>query len=128
LISANCYLFNTEKMNIKETNITVSISNMDKSIEFYTSIGFEEKTRWGNHYAKLQMQGIILGLHPTAKENLHGNSGNLSIGFQVFDSEEAKQLLETLSIPFHERNEEGGNFIHFADPDGNSLYYVKTKW
>jgi catechol 2,3-dioxygenase-like lactoylglutathione lyase family enzyme len=115
-------------MQIKEAHITISISDMDKSISFYKVLGFEEKIRWANHYAKLQIQGIVIGLHPTTKENLKGNSGNFSIGFQVTDLDEVKLFLKNHSIQCIERNEEGGNFLHFNDPDGNALYYMETKW
>jgi len=27
-----------------------------------------------------------------------------------------------------ERSEEGGQFLHFADPDGTPLYFIKSKW
>jgi len=26
-----------------------------------------------------------------------------------------------------ERSEEGGQFLHFADPDGTALYFIKSK-
>src|SRR5437870_623934 len=100
-------------MVVKETHITVNVSDMDTSILFYNSLGFDTRVRWNNHYAKLQMQGIIIGLHPTDKNNLAGNSGNLSIGFQVDDLEDAKKSLHHLQVAYTERNEEGGHFIHF---------------
>jgi len=27
-----------------------------------------------------------------------------------------------------ERSEEGGQFLHFTDPDGTALYFIKPKW
>ena len=49
-------------MKLKEANITISITDMDRAISFYTSLGFTEKIRWQNHYAKLVVDGVILGL------------------------------------------------------------------
>ena len=48
-------------MKLKEANITISITDMDRAISFYTSLGFTEKIRWQNHYAKLVVDGVILG-------------------------------------------------------------------
>ena len=115
-------------MTILESNITINVKDMDKSIAFYESIGLTIKTRWGNHYAQLTAPGIVIGLHPTSDTNLKGNSGNTSIGFTVVDFEEAKSLLQRLSIAIMERKEEGGEFLHFTDPDGTALYCIKPKW
>jgi catechol 2,3-dioxygenase-like lactoylglutathione lyase family enzyme len=112
-------------MAIKESNITVNIKDMDKSISFYESLGLALKTRWGNHYAQLTAPGIIIGLHPTSDGHLKGNSGNVSIGFTTDDFEEAKSLLTKLAIETTERSEEGGQFLHFNDPDGTAIYFIK---
>ena len=115
-------------MKIKESNITINVKDLDRSISFYQSIGFEVKNRWGNHYAQLSAPGIVIGLHPTSDANLRGNSGNLSIGFSTDNLAETKLSLEQLLIPVTERKEEGGQFLHFNDPDGTALYFIKPKW
>ena len=115
-------------MTIKECNITINVKNLDQSISFYESIGLTAKNRWGNYYAQLTAPGIIIGLHPTSDANLAGNSGNTSIGFTTDDVEEARGLLLKLSIKITDRDEEGGQFIHFNDPDGTALYFIKPKW
>lgn len=114
-------------MIIKESNITINVSDLGKSVTFYESIGFTVKNRWGNHYAQLTAPGITLGLHPTNDSNLTGNSGNVSIGLIMEDIFKAKSLLEELSIKITERQEEGGLFFHFVDPDGTALYFIKPK-
>ena len=70
----------------------------------------------------------MIGLHPTSDNNLVGNSGNVSIGFTTDSIDEAKALLQPLSIPTTDRQEEGGQFLHFNDPDGTALYFIKPKW
>ena len=115
-------------MIIKESNITINVKDMEQSISFYQSIGFTIKGRWGNHYAQLTAPGIVIGLHPTSNANLTGSSGNVSIGFTTDNFEETKSSLEQLSIQATERKEEGGQFLHFNDPDGTSLYFIKPKW
>lgn len=72
--------------------------------------------------------GIAIGLHPTDDSNLTGSSGNLSIGFTVDDFEETKSFLQNLDIVITERNEEDGQFLHFAAPDATAIYFIKPKW
>ncbi len=85
------------------------------------------KNRWGNHYAQLSAPGVMIGLHPTTAANDLG-SGSTSIGFTTDDFEKEKSLLGKLSVQVEERQEEGGQFLHFADPDGTQLYFIKPKW
>jgi catechol 2,3-dioxygenase-like lactoylglutathione lyase family enzyme len=115
-------------MKIKEANITINVLDLDRSIVFYESIGLKVQNRWNNHYAQLIALGIVIGLHPTSEKNLKGNSGNVSIGFTTYDFEGAKSILQELGIKVTERQEEGGQFQHFNDPDGTSLYFIKPKW
>ena len=115
-------------MTIKESNITINVKDMDNSISFYESVGFTLKNRWGSYYAQLTAPGITIGLHPTSDTNLKGSSGNVSIGFTTDNFEETKSSLQKLSIPATDRQEKGGQFLHFNDPDGVSLYFIKPKW
>ena len=114
-------------MNIKDSNVTIMVKDMDKSVSFYQSIGFEMKNRWDNYYAQLSAPGVVIGLHPTNNSNLSG-SGNTSIGFTTDNFEEAQSRLNQLSIPATPREEEGGQFLHFTDPDGTLLYFIKPRW
>lgn len=115
-------------MTIKESNITINVKDLDNSISFYKSIGLTEQKRWGNHYAQLTAPGIVIGLHPTIDGNLAGSSGNVSIGFTTDNIEETNDELQKLSIKTAKREEEGGRFLHFNDPDGTSLYFIESKW
>jgi len=114
-------------MKIKDSNITINIRDMEKSISFYESIGFTLKQRWSNYYAQLTAPGIVIGLHPTLESNSQRNSGNISLGFATEDFEDTKNDLKLLGIEIVERKEEGGEFIHFNDPDGTSLYFIHSK-
>lgn len=119
---------NLTAMTIKDSNVTLNVKDMDRSISFYQSIGFTVKNRWGNFYAQLTAPGIVIGLHPTSSGNLADNSGNVSIGFTTDNIEETRSSLQQLLIPVNERKEEGGQFLHFNDPDGTALYFIKPKW
>ena len=113
-------------MSIKDSNVTIMVKDMDKSVAFYQSIGFTINQRWDNHYAQLTAPGITIGVHPT--NDIISNSGNVSIGFTTDNFEETKNQLSSLAIQTKLREEEGGKFIHFADPDGTLLYFIKPKW
>jgi catechol 2,3-dioxygenase-like lactoylglutathione lyase family enzyme len=115
-------------MTITEGNLTINVKDMDRSVSFYQSIGFTVKGRWGNHYAQLTVPGMTIGLHPVAEDRPADRSGNVSLGFKTDDLEQVKSGLQQLSIGFSERTEEGGQFIHFSDPDGTALYFIKPKW
>ena len=78
-------------MVIKDSNVTIMVKDMDKSISFYQSIGFAIKNRWQNYYAQITAPGITIGLHPTDKNP--AGSGNISIGFTTDNFEETKTLL-----------------------------------
>ncbi len=112
-------------MIIKESNVTINVKDLNKSISFYESIGFTIKKRWGDYYAQMTAPDITIGLHPTDESNLKDNSGNVSIGFTTDNFEEVKTLLNEQGISTSERQEEGGQFIHFNDSDGTSLYFIK---
>ena len=114
-------------MTIKDTNVTIMVNNMDASIAFYEALGFAVKQRWDNHYAQLSATGIVIGLHPNSSNTVTG-SGNISIGFTTDNFEDARNVLHSLSIETKERNEEGGQFLHFNDPDGTALYFIKPKY
>ena len=113
-------------MTIKDSNVTIMVKDMDKSVSFYQSIGFAVKNRWGNHYAQLTAPGITIGIHPT--DEIYRSSGNTSIGFTTDNFEETRTLLSNLSIYAVSREEEGEQFLHFHDPDGTLLYFIKPKW
>ncbi len=115
-------------MKIKAANITINVQDMVRSISFYEGLGLSLTNRWENYYALLSAPGIQIGLHPTTKNHLKADSGNVSIGFTTDNFEEVKSELRKLAIPVTERLEEGGAFLHFSDPDGTALYFIEPRW
>jgi len=112
---------------INESNITIMVKDMDKAVSFYESIGLTLKQRWNNHYAMVTAHGITIGLHPS--ESNDTSSGSLSIGFMIDKIDEAKSLLDENKIAWtHEDDGKSGIYLHFKDPFGTKLYFVKPKW
>ena len=112
---------------INSTNVTLMVNDMDTAISFYESIGMNLKQRWDNNYAMMTAPGLTIGLHPTEDKN--PNSGTLSIGFMIDSIEEAKTLLDKNKIAHNaEDGGKSGIYLHFKDPYGTILYFVKPKW
>jgi len=115
-------------MKLTGSNVTIMVKDMDKSIKFYESIGLKLQQRWGDNYAMIDGPGITLGIHPGGDKD--SGSGDLSIGFMVDNYEKAKALLKKNKITVTQEAEDGksGAYLHFSDPDGTALYFVKPKW
>ncbi|MEO8087230.1 MAG: VOC family protein [Bacteroidota bacterium] len=115
-------------MKLTGSNVTIMVKDMDTSIKFYESIGLKLQQRWGDNYAMIDGPGITLGIHPGGKED--SGSGDLSIGFMVDNYNEAKSLLTKNNIKITQEAEDGksGSYLHFNDPDGTALYFVKPSW
>lgn len=117
-----------DSITIANSTLTINVLNLDLSIKFYESIGLRLQKRWDNHYAQMIAPGIIIGLHPTKHNDKAVGSGNTSIGFTCDDFLKTKTALALLPVNVNERNEEGGRFLHFNDPDGTALYFIEPKW
>jgi len=115
-------------MKLTGSNVTIMVKDMSKSIAFYESIGLKLQQRWGDNYAMIDGPGITIGIHPGGDED--SGSGDLSIGFMVDSFEDAKALLVKNEIVIAQEAADGksGNYLHFRDPDGTELYFVKPKW
>jgi len=113
-------------LKIKESNVTIMVKNLDKSIMFYEHLGLKLKNRRGNHYAQMMTKDIIIGLHPTVEDL--PDSSKISIGFSVDSIEEAKELLNENNIDFHFEEGKSGYYLHFKDKDGTKIYFVQPKW
>lgn len=111
---------------ITQTNVTIMVKSMDKSIQFYENIGLTLKNRWGDHYAMMETTGITIGLHPTNKTT--NSSGDVSVGFMIDDINDAKTLLDNHAINYNAEDGKSGKYLHFKDLDGTILYFTQPSW
>lgn len=110
-------------------NATVFVSDMDKSIDFYTkALGMQLRMRAENFWAEVQAgDSLVIGLHPaspSAKDP--GTEGCIHIGLQVSEPlEEVQRKIGEHGIQFAgDIIADGpGRFANIADPDGNRLYF-----
>ena len=110
-------------------NATVYVSNMDDAIRFYTEVlRLELTNRFGNHWATVQAgKALVIGLHPW-REGFPkpGTKGAVQLGLVVAQD----TPIETLAAHLRRHGvevsgvieTETGNYINFADPDGNPIY------
>jgi catechol 2,3-dioxygenase-like lactoylglutathione lyase family enzyme len=110
-------------------NATVYVSNMDNAIRFYTEVlGLTLTNRFGNHWATVQAgKTLVVGLHPwSEKYPRPGTKGSVQLGLVVSQDEPIQSLAARLrSHGVDVRGiieSEAGNYITFADPDGNPIY------
>lgn len=114
-------------MKINETNVTIMVSDLGRSIAFYESIGFRLQQRWEDHYAMVVTTGLTLGLHPAGGELIEPG-GQVSVGLMIDDMEEARALLESRKIKYDFAEGKSGAYAHFKDPDGVSIYFTVPRW
>jgi catechol 2,3-dioxygenase-like lactoylglutathione lyase family enzyme len=110
-------------------NATVYVSNMDHAIRFYTEVlGLKLTNRFGNHWATVQAgKTLVIGLHPwSAKRPPPGTKGSVQIGLVVSQDEPIQEFAARLRDRGVEVSDiiesEAGNYVSFADPDGNPIY------
>lgn len=110
-------------------NATIYVSNMEHAIRFYTEVlGLKLTNRFGNNWATVQAgKTLVIGLHPwKAGYPQPGTKGSVQIGLVVSQDEPITALaarLRTHGVEVGDIIEsEEGNYISFADPDGNPIY------
>ncbi len=115
-------------------NVTVTVSNMDRAVQFYTEVlGLRLAYRFGNHWAAVELgKGLTIGLHPGSPEEPAGGRAGMAIGLELsgVSIHDAVRQLEAKGVAFEEPVNEGksGSFIGFTDPDGNPLYLAQLNW
>lgn len=109
-------------------NATIIVSDMDRSIQFYTDIlGLKLTNRFGYDWATVSAgEGLTIGIHPaSAKYPNPGTKGAIILGLDIdVPVEEAVRKLAQhgVSIKGSIVRSEPGNFANLEDPDGNEIY------
>ena len=109
-------------------NATIIVSDMDRSIQFYTDIlGLKLTNRFGYDWATVSAgEGLTIGIHPaSAKYPSPGTKGAIILGLDIdVPVEEAVRKLAQhgVSIKGSIVRSEPGNFANLEDPDGNEIY------
>src|SRR5215469_4170919 len=113
-------------MMIKESNVTVIVSDLNKAVEFYTNtLGLKLVNRIQDHWAEIVAPGLTIGLHPSGPHGPKpGNSESLAIGFTVDNLNSDMTAFKNKVIVFSPNIIEDGpvRIAFFKDPDKNPLY------
>jgi catechol 2,3-dioxygenase-like lactoylglutathione lyase family enzyme len=116
--------------------VVVPVSNQDRSIEFYESIGFEKRTDipFGGHYRWVEVYppegtaGIALAPPPPGKEAGAKETG-VTLSTDDIDTAHAEMRSRGVDVDA-EVARMGGPvppMFWFRDPDGHSLMVVQTR-
>lgn len=113
---------------------TVFVSDIDRSIAFYTDV-LELKLlrREGNLWAMIETkERLIFALHPASSHGPPaGTIGSVTIGFNVTKPlDEVVDALRKRGVRFHasiqDAPELGLRTVFFGDPDGNQFYLCEA--
>ena len=110
---------------------TIVVTDMDRAVKFYTDIlGLKLMQRFGNHWASVAAGQLAIGLHPATGQNPAGRDGSTTIGLMVEGKiDDAVSTLRQRGVKFRGAvaEDDGGRFVYFEDPDGNSMYIIEVR-
>jgi catechol 2,3-dioxygenase-like lactoylglutathione lyase family enzyme len=117
------------KSNYNEANVTLMVSDMERSVQFYTaSLGLRLKARYGNEFAVLQAPGVTIALHPRTDGS---GSAPMSIGLGVDSLEDSMRELQERGVSFVGRviDDPPVRVIYVSEPDGIPIYLCEqSEW
>jgi catechol 2,3-dioxygenase-like lactoylglutathione lyase family enzyme len=118
-------------------NATVFVTDMDRSVDFYSRIlGLSILYRAGEHFCMLDAgNGMQIGLHPPGKRTPKpGVDGGTQVGLGI--TKPIEEVVATLSRNGVAFEQSGGKAVvddgavklaFFRDPDGNLMYLCESK-
>ena len=111
-------------------DITLTVKDLKKAINFYQNVlGLQKKYEF-NDYAGFDCGGVELGLK-TWGELEKPRKGEPVINFLVDNVDEAHKILQNNGVKIIEGPKEtlwGGRILLIADPDGNLLQLTEINW
>jgi predicted enzyme related to lactoylglutathione lyase len=115
-------------------NATIFVANMDASLKFNNEVlRLKIGAHYGDHWASVEAGTFTIGLHPKSDTYpAPGPRGSMMIGLGIDESiDVAAARLKSLGVKNvgEVQRDQGGNFVHFHDIDGNELYlWESVKW
>lgn len=112
----------------ESANMTINVSQMDRSLAFYTGVlGFTLKRRIGSGVAVLEHPGLTLLLQERRGQPSASARGS-AIGLWVKDLGEARRTVEARGVSIEGEPVETPEFkiAFFSDPDGTPLYLAEA--
>ncbi|MBU5439036.1 metallothiol transferase FosB [Tissierella sp. MSJ-40] len=115
-------------------HITFSVSNLEKSIEFYKNVFDAKLLVKGERLAYFDLQGIWLALNVESdieRNEIYQSYTHMSFSIDEEDYEFVVEKLNKLNVNIREgrpRYKEEGKSIYFRDPDGHLFeFHTKTR-
>ena len=113
-------------------NIHFYVQDMDKAVAFYTVAFGAEFLNGDEHWSRLRVDGLDLGLHgcdghPVVKRDhdINGVKGGVTLALKSNDIAADRASLERLGAKIlHESKADWGHMMIFEDLDGNVLNLV----
>lgn len=109
-------------------NATIIVSDMDRSIRFYTGVlGLKLTNRFGNDWATVSAgEGLTIGIHPaSSKYPAPGTKGAILLGLDIdapIEKVISRLAQHGVAVKGTVVSSDAGNFVHLEDPDGTEIY------
>lgn len=105
-------------------HIDISVKDVNRSVEIFKILGFEEVGRNEHHAGTVEMKlpgpnQPIFDVHPQVEEHLDGGTGIVHIAFRVDDAAKAFDEFKDKGITFGEKVG-----VHFVDSTQRVLFSI----
>ncbi len=111
-------------------DVTVTVSDLDRAVDFYENVlGLQKKYQYRD-YAGFDCGGVEIGLKTWGKLE-KPRAGEPGIDFLVDDVDASYRVLAEKGVTFIEGPKDtqwGSRIAAFTDPDGNSLQITQINW
>jgi catechol 2,3-dioxygenase-like lactoylglutathione lyase family enzyme len=111
-------------------DVTLSVSDLNRAIQFYNETLSLQKKYQFKDYAGFDCAGVEIGIK-TWGERDKPRPGEPCVNFIVHDVDKVYEELKAKGVSFEEEPRDtpwGGRIANFTDPDGNSLQITQIDW